>query len=225
MLFALFFLVLAALLFAQAAALGGVGWLLLWPASSFGLVGLGYLGVGPRVLGKREHGSRAPWARLLHAPFFAFSRLGWLSLRLLRNEACSNEVAPGLHVGRLCSVAELPGGVDLVVDLTSEFVESQAVRAKATYRCVPTLDGLAPPQAAFVALVAEVAGFEGTVYVHCAFGHGRAATFAAAVLVARGLAADMFAAEALMKTRRPAVRLSRAQRRLAHRLAAMDSKP
>ena len=64
----------------------------------------------------------------------------------------------------------------------------------------------------------EVARFDGPIYVHCAAGHGRSATLAAAVLVERGSAPDMLAAERMMKGARPTVRLSSEQRRLARRL-------
>lgn len=67
-------------------------------------------------------------------------------------------------------------------------------------------------------LVRKVARWQGGVYIHCASGHGRSATVAAAVLMVRGLAADAKAAENLMKRVRPGIRLSLGQRRLLGRV-------
>lgn len=50
------------------------------------------------------------------------------------------------------------------------------------------------------------------VLVHCAHGHGRSATVLGAILIAEGLAESAADAEALMKARRPRVRLNRRQK-------------
>jgi protein-tyrosine phosphatase len=67
---------------------------------------------------------------------------------------------------------------------------------------------------AFAALAREVAAVSGPVFIHCAAGRRRSATLAAAVIIARGLARDVDAAEALMKLKRPVVRLGQQQRAL-----------
>lgn len=51
------FLLLAALLQAVAMQFSGGYWIMTYPAISFALVAVGYLGVGPRVFGKRVNGS------------------------------------------------------------------------------------------------------------------------------------------------------------------------
>lgn len=217
--FGVLFLLLAASLALWVPRLGVAGALLLWPVASFALVGLGYLGLGPAVLGKDERGRRAPWAAALHAPFFALSLALYHLLRAVRAEDPWNEVSPGVYVGRLCGAHELPPEVGLVVDLTSELQAPVAVRARAGYRCLPTLDGLAPREAPFLRLAEEVAAFDGPVFVHCAAGHGRSATLAGAVLVRRGVVEDLLAAERHMKRARPGIRLTASQRRLARALA------
>jgi protein-tyrosine phosphatase len=68
----------------------------------------------------------------------------------------------------------------------------------------------------------EIADWPGAVYIHCAVGHGRSATVAAAVLLARGLAANPREAVALLRRSRPLVRLTRVQRCVLERLGTGD---
>ena len=96
--------------------------------------------------------------------------------------------------------------------LSSDFFRGVVVGR--SYLCLPTLDALAPPLAAMRELVKQVAAWPGTAYVHCAAGHGRSALVAAAVLLARGLAADPKEAQRLVRKARPGVSLNKSQRRL-----------
>ena len=89
------------------------------------------------------------------------------------------------------------------------------------YTSLPTLDGAAPDRAEFDALVAHIVR-AGGVYVHCASGHGRSATLAAALLIARGLSASVPEAEERLRAARPGVRLSRAQRAFLEQRAALE---
>jgi protein-tyrosine phosphatase len=140
-------------------------------------------------------------------------------MRLFSREPCCHEVAPGLWLGRRPLRREVPADVVLVVDLTAEFFAARGVRAGREYLALPTLDGTAPDEAALRAAVARLADHPGPVYLHCAAGHGRSALLAAALLLARGLAADHHQAEARLRQVRPRVRLTRRQRQLLRRLA------
>ena len=86
--------------------------------------------------------------------------------------------------------------------------------AELPWLCLPTLDGTAPPADGLLKLVDTVESRDpsGPVYVHCAAGHGRSATVAAALMLRRGLAADVASAEATMREARPGIHLNRAQR-------------
>ncbi|HVY61715.1 MAG TPA: hypothetical protein VHF22_08680 [Planctomycetota bacterium] len=208
-------------LLSAGAQLGGIWWLLAWPAAAFALVANAYFALGPRVLGKRADGTIPPWRVLPLFPYFALAWGVWHLKRVLELENPWDEVAPGLFLGRRVYGPELPTGTGLVVDLTAEFVEPAEVRAAGRYRCLATLDGAAPPDpAAFVALVREVAAFEGKAYVHCALGHGRSAAVMAGAFIARGLAAGIDEAERALQAKRPTVRLSDAQRHLLGRVVA-----
>ncbi len=225
-------LLLAAALFgALAAALWALGqpWGLVfaYPAFSFGLVGLGYLGWGAWMLGKRRDGGRHWWGYVLGGPFLVFMRLGrQLLWKLNHREPAYDEVAEGIYVGRWLPLARLPEEVSMVVDLTSELSASPCIRSReGRYLCLPTLDGSAPSSAELRALLDQIADHEGKLYVHCAAGHGRSAMVAAAVLVLRGHAADVAEAVVLMKKSRPKVRLVRTQARRAAEALALGADP
>jgi protein-tyrosine phosphatase len=214
------FTVLGLYLTALAAYLGGPGLLLLWPGASLVLLGAAYAGLGPRVYGKGPDGRLAWWAVLPMLPFLLFTWAVWHAQRRLSREDCCNEVAPGLWLGRRAFFHELPPGIALVVDLTAEFPAPRALARGTPYLCLPTLDALAPSPDALRVAVERITATSGGVYVHCALGHGRSATVAAAVLLARGLADDVAHAEAVLRRARPGVRLMAAQRRVLERLAA-----
>lgn len=217
---AVVFGVFAAYLAALGAYLGGLGWLLLWPAVSFGLIAAAYAGVGPRVCGKRADGRLAWWALLLLLPYLLLAWACWGLIRLLSRETCCDEVSPGVWVGRRPFARDLPPDASLIVDLTAEFPSLRSVRRGRTYLCVPTLDATAPDEAALLAAVEQAAAWQGTVYIHCALGHARSAVTAGAVLIRRGLATDADHAVTLMRQARPGIRLEKAQRRLLERIAA-----
>lgn len=204
-------------LLACAAWLGGAAWVLAWPAIAVTTVGLGYLGLGPGVFGKRPDGTiRTPHFVLL----FPYHVVAWLRVRwdaLVHREAPWNEVAPGLYLGRVVGPDGLPPGTRVIVDLTSEFAVPAATRANREYYLLSTLDTSVPRYDDFARIAREVAAHAGPTYVHCAAGHGRSATFAAALLIAKGSAHDVNGAVAMLVAARPAVHLHRAQRALVQR--------
>lgn len=83
------------------------------------------------------------------------------------------------------------------------------------YVSLPGLDGLAPRAEALRALVDRLAEDGRPLYFHCAAGHGRSATAAAALLIRRGAASGPADAIALMRRARPKVKLGSVQARAA----------
>lgn len=177
------------------------GWCCL--ASVF--VGAVYAFNRPGLLGKRPDGSRHVATTLILFPVLAILWLIWRVRVGLTSEPRYAEVGPGLWVGRrLQTYAELPDDVDFIVDLTAEFVEPAQIRSRVDYRAVPTLDGLAPPHGpARDTAITDATNHQGTVYVHCAFGHGRAVATAAAILILRGHAKDCDDAIRQIRAARP----------------------
>ena len=155
--------------------------------------GLGYAGVGPRVFLKRRDGRLSTLSYVLFWPYFVVNHVLLSAYRLFTGENAFDEIAPGVVLGaRLyprdesALLQEPLGGV---LDLTCEFSEVEFLRRTEHYLCIPLLDTTAPPaeqlERGVVWIRDRVA--QGRVYVHCAMGHGRSATFVAALLVCEGL--------------------------------------
>lgn len=186
-------------------------WILLWPAAVAAAVAVVYLAHLPRAFGKRPDGTRAWWAWLAWAPLFGYSRLAHELARTLTREPVANEVAAGVWVGRRPRAHELPAGVAIVIDLCAELAEAAGVADGRTYLAIPTLDATAPTPAEIVRAVDAVLAANGAAFIHCAFGHGRSATVAAALLVRRG-DATLDDVEPKMQACRPRIGLNAYQR-------------
>lgn len=221
-------LLMLAAVTAATAARGGMHWLLLWPAVSMAVAGLGYLGVGAGVFGKQATGTLAwPWAALMF-PYLLVTWAVWHAIALFSREDCCNEVIPGVFVGRRPLAGEVPAEVTLMVDLTAEFPECRAVRAGRRYVAFPILDGGTPPDHRCEALVRLIAEWPEPVYIHCAQGHGRAGMVAALLLVAKGVCGSGEEAVERLRGARPGVRLAWNQRALVERICrqwAATAKP
>lgn len=165
---------------------------------------------GPLLKGQR-HG----WMQGVFLPFRAVSYGVFAGARWARRGDVVSEVSPGVFLGPRLFPWEADAlrsrGVTGVLDLTSE-LPTAGVFAREPFerRGVPTLDRAPPPPALMDAAVqwaAERVQAGGAVYVHCAFGRGRSATVAAAVLVALGRATSAAGAVAMVAAARPSVRV------------------
>jgi protein-tyrosine phosphatase len=206
-------LLLGMVLAAEAFVHHGAAWLLLWPAVSFLVVAVAYLGLGPAVFGKRPRGRLAWHSTMLLLPFHLFSWAIWHFLRLTSREDCCNEVMPGLIVGRRPLAHEVPDHVSLVIDLTAEFNEPAAVRAGREYIAAPVLDGGMPSEALFLQTTEAALKSPGVVYLHCAQGHGRTGIIAAAVMIASGHSPNVEEAIRALCSARPKLNLAGNQMR------------
>lgn len=206
------FLIIGVVLLLQGVINGGLYWILLWPGVSFALVASGYLWIGPRVFGKRSDGTMAWYAIASLLPYLLLTWVTWHLVRLTTKEDCFNEVAPGLFVGRRPCGNEIPSNVTLIVDLTAEFTECKSVRAGREYLMFPMLDTGIANADSFQQLVRRVADWSMPVYIHCAQGHGRSGTLAAAVMIARGHATTVDEAVERLRAARPQLDIGRNQR-------------
>lgn len=218
--YALTFWLLGAAWLALALYWRGAGWIAVWPGVSFALVGCAYGGLGPSVFGKRCDGRLPVGRSILLLPYVLLAWASWAAVRRVTSEPACSEVAPGLWIGRRPVARELPPDVKLVVDLTCELWEPRSVRRAAEYLCVPALDERFLPDQRAAALICQLAPMPGTILIHCAQGHGRSATLAAAVMVARGVAADLDEARRQIAAVRPRIRIHPSQRAAACRALA-----
>jgi len=123
------------------------------------------------------------------------TRIIWHIQRLISQEDCGNEIAPGIWILRRAFVNELPNNISLIIALTAEFSEPPNAISGKTYICIPTLDTSVPPERVFQKLIHTICSWNGNVYIHCALGHGRSASVAAGVLLAKGLVDNFNAQE------------------------------
>jgi predicted protein tyrosine phosphatase len=184
-----------------------LGLALLWPALSLGAVSASYLGLGPRVYGKR-HGQVPSLRWILLAPVLLGQRAS-LAYYLRRSHPW-DAVTPKLLVGaRLDSrQASRLGqqGITAVLDLTPDFSEPKALRAL-RYMNLPVLDLTAPSPRELDEAVAFVRnGIEdGRVYVHCKIGYSRSAAVVGAYLLHEGVADTVEGAVDLLRKARPGI--------------------
>lgn len=198
-------------------------WVLLWPAAVLLAVAIVYLAGAPRAFGKRADGSLAWWAWIAWAPIFGYMRLLHEMARWFTAEPVADEVAPGVWVGRRPRVHELPAGIAIVVDLCAELPEAPGVATGRRYLAIPTLDATAPAPAAIADAVDAILEAGGPAFIHCAFGHGRSATVAAALLVRRG-DATLDDVERRLQARRPRIGLNAHQRRALAEAVAIGAR-
>jgi hypothetical protein len=221
--FAVLFLILSIALGAAAVDLGDALLVLLWPSANFAVIAAAYAGLGPRVFAKRPDGTLAPLSVILLFPYLALGWLVWHVARLIKREPPFDTLVEDIYIGRRLLPDEYPPGIASVVDLTCEFPEPRRVRLGRFYRSLPVLDGSVPDSGALQELVREIPHFRGGVYIHCAEGHGRTATAAAALLLLRGDASTPTEAIELVLKRRPRARVNSAQHRALEEFAAAIS--
>lgn len=186
-------------------------------ALAFGGVALGYGFIGPRVFGKRR-AKMAWWGWPIFWPYFALNYFSlWLFRRASRGNAC-DEIAPGLWLG--CRLWQrdkkhLPQ-ISAVLDLTAEFAEVGFLTQAPHYLCVPVLDTTAPTLQELEEGVTFISTHiqQGAVYVHCALGHGRSATFISAYLLSSERAKSIDEALSHLRNIRPGVDLHTPQKNL-----------
>jgi protein-tyrosine phosphatase len=186
-------------------------WVALWPAVVLVATTIVYVLRLPGAFLKRKDGTLPWFSWLVWGPLFAYQ---WVVLeggRRLTGETRSTEVGPGVYVARRPRLADLPPNIAIVVDLCAEFPVAPGITRGRAYITIPTLDATAPTPEQIVIAVEAVLAANGPAFIHCAHGHGRSATVAAAVLIRRGQA-TLDDVEAKMKALRPRIGLNATQR-------------
>jgi protein-tyrosine phosphatase/membrane-associated phospholipid phosphatase len=182
--------------------MGGLAWMLLWPAGALTIVACIYFTGRPELFRKAD-GSMTPAVIGLLAPYLIGA---WLNSRWhTRGQAPAQEITAGVWLGRIPRRAELAAsGIVSVVDLTAEFpFAAEGI----VYRGIPMLDLLTPAaeQLEAAAKAIEELSAARPTLVFCALGYSRSAAAVAAWLMASGKAPSVGQAVVLIRARRPAI--------------------
>ena len=193
---------------------GGGRTFLWWPALSFGSVSLASFANRPRWLGKQADGTMRSTHRIALAPYLLLTTATWLLVRSLSRATRAQHLADGVWIGRRPLTPAIESvALRSVVDLTAEFAEPITVRKSTCFASHAILDGLPPPAGSFERLVKTIENAPRPTLVHCAQGHGRTATAAAAWLIATGREPSVSAALARVLEVRPGAHVRAGQRR------------
>ena len=192
---------------------GGVWYFaLVYPAISFAIVSIGYLGVGPMIFGKSPNGKRTWLSIVLLLPYMLLTLMTWHLIRLLSRESAINQLNPDFILSRRLLVDEMPQTVKSVVDLTCELSEPRNNWPIERYLCFAILDASSPTPGELKALATKILELPKPVLIHCAQGHGRTGLVAAAVLIVSGKATNAIDAISMVQSARPGIELNQSQR-------------
>ena len=195
-----------------------------WSALSFGVVALGYAGLGSKVFGKQEDGTISLGLKVINLPFLLFTWSIWHVYRLLSKEDPFNKIGDDLVIGRRLLSSEIIEDYDHYVDLTAEFEEPLPIRSSPSYHCFPILDASTPSVEDLYSATEQTQ--VGKTYIHCAQGHGRTGLFALALLHRRGKVNSVAEGISILKSLRPAINLNTQQEQfMSHYLTKVQNKP
>lgn len=186
----------AGLFAAMAAAFGGFGLWLFWPAVSLGLVAAIYGVIGTPGFQKGRDGRLSLAASWLLAPYLLGA---WINTKLWKGDGRLHALlCDGVSVGRIPAAS---AGFAAIVDVCAELPGAGAGH----YAALPMLDLVTPSPAQLreAADAIEQARQHGTVLVCCALGYSRSAAAAATWLLVTGRAVDATAAIAQVRGVRP----------------------
>jgi hypothetical protein len=187
-----------------------------------------YIGKRYRLLADHHIANRR-WllilSQLVLLPYACIAATVMLLGRL--REDFANEVAPGIRVGGLPFPFDrkrvIAGGTTAILNLCLEFPDLLGLRKDSalSYRRVPAVDGVALTDEQCrisTAWCMNELDCDRRLLIHCAKGHGRSATVAVAVLLARGFATDIEHGYSILRAARPGIRLGPRQLAVAARV-------
>lgn len=208
----------ALLLCLVALGLGGIAWLLFWPALTLLLVAFNYAWAG--AAGFQKHAGRHSLAvRLLAAPYLLGARINaWL---WTRRDPLPNPVAEDVWLGPLPGARAMhAGGFSALLDLTAEL---PAPRGPWRYANLPWLDLVVPSPGQLIEAAERIETLRGhgRLLVACALGYSRSAAAVAIWLRLHGGAPSMAEAIARLRASRPGIVLGPA---LLDALAGAESR-
>jgi len=212
--YGIFFLTVAFLCAIYASMYGNLAFIFIWPAFSLGCVGFAYLSSKVELFGKQSNGSINLLSIIALLPYFLCVWSLWHLLRFFKNESAYDQLLPNILIGRRLLPREIPPKVTMLLDLTCEFPEPAKLRENRSYLSLPILDSSVPQLENLIQTLNVLAKHQGTIYIHCAEGHGRTGLIAAAFLINIGVVNDAEAAVKIVQEKRPGVHLCAEQTKM-----------
>jgi len=184
---------------------------------AFGGIGLAFGTGRPGVFMKKPSGRLSFLSYLIFWPYFMLNQLYLYLFRRSAEEHAIDEIWPGIFLG--CQLFEndreliSSKGIKGTLDVTSEFAETNFILESHDYLNIPLVDTCAPTTEQLVKAVDWLSKQQskGPIFIHCAVGHGRSATIAAAFMVKENLASSADEALRVIKKIRPSVGLKPSQ--------------
>lgn len=190
-------------------------------------VGLSYCANLPSIFHKNRADGTLSWTMIIiFSPYLFPIWSIWFMRGLSKREPCHQRIVDGLYLGRFCNKNNtFPQDVGFVVDLTAEFSACKTILVGKKYRCVPCLDAMYPPEERdLVELMIEMIDWNtksgGSIYVHCAAGHGRSFMTVVIYMVLKEYSTTVDDAVRYVQSIRPKVHLHPEQRDLACRVVS-----
>lgn len=185
-----------------ALGIGGAALWLWWCAASLSLIVLFYLWTGAAGF-QKQGGQHSLAVTLLLAPYLFGA---WINSRWwTRNRPAPDEIADNVWLGRMPSVQNMrSGGFSSLCDFTAEL---PAPQGDWHYAGMNWLDLVVPNAAQLKAAAFQIESSRayGSVLVCCALGYSRSASAVLAWLLLTRRAADVDAAEAMLRKVRPQI--------------------
>jgi hypothetical protein len=181
---------------------------LLWiyPLISAVILTIAYATNTPKlIVGKTTTGDINSLLVTINFPWLLITWVIWEIQAKLSSEDLINQIAgTNIYIGCYPKYSEIDQ-FDLVIDLTAEFCSHKG-QAK-TYLGVPNLDGM--PLRNVVFPTGMTLGSK--IFIHCAQGHGRTATYTSLLLAHLGIARSQIEALSLILNSRPAAQPAKLQ--------------
>lgn len=164
--------------------------LLLWISIVYAWVSVCYITRKPIFDIKNiQTGHIKRFLSIFFCPYLNMMLVVWKIKRMITKENTMDKICPYVYLGRYIRDKKdiENANIQLIVDVTYELPELNNITANKKYFCVPMMDGSAPRNTTqFKGVLKSMQKFRksktGSIYIHCAAGHGRSCMMATAFI-------------------------------------------
>ena len=178
---------------------------LLYPTISAITLTCAYWIKNPKLIAGKDENGNINWIIfLINFPWLIITYSVWLVQFWLSRENKCDRITNNIDIG--CYPIDMRNcEYDIVIDLTSEFPKPRNILCE--YHCYPNLDGIALVNINIPLGITKTS----KIFIHCAQGHGRSATYCSFLLLKLGLVEKGLTALDLILKKRPYAKPSNEQ--------------